>query len=167
LGKVRPGQKAIPLIVEFKGMLYLARNLDLSSPNGTNNGGKLYKCSSACQTTGNWSEVFDIRDAGFVNGSKGGNNNLAISLLQVNGNYLYLGFDNATDGAGIFRSNLDVTDITAPSNFSIQGGDYGLGEAAPKKYIFSSASALKQGVNYVYITVGNTANSVRVMTQRD
>ncbi|MDH5718998.1 MAG: Ig-like domain-containing protein [Spirochaetia bacterium] len=175
LQKLRPGQKGVPIITEWKGALYMARNLAVSQASfaeqSTNNGAELWKCTAACTTGANWYKV--ASSANF----DGAGNNLAISLLQANGDALYIGFDNVTDGIAIFRTNDLITEIDGDNSgdghldFTLQG-TLGLSEPTVFKYIFSASSLSKQGQNYIYITVGNgstdpATKAIRVVRQID
>ncbi len=165
LQKIRPGQKGMPFMVVYNGALYAARNLAAGTSAANqeiNNGGELWKCSSSCTSSGNWSKILTI--SSFATGG-GGTNNAAISMLQVNGDRLYLGVGNATNGVGIFRT-ASLASPTAATDFT-QQSTYGVGNASVYKYIFSSASKSKQGKNYIYVTVGDGTGAIQVVRQMD
>lgn len=165
LEKIRPGEKAIPYMIVYKNAIYMVRNLAVDYANSTNSvtsaGGEIYKCTTNCATptssATNWTKVLDIQTD-----LAGGTNNKAISVLQVNGNVLYLGVDNPTDGVRMFRTT--VASVTGGSDFALQGSA-GLGNTAENQYFFSSASIRKGASNYIYVTVGD-ANLVAIKVLR-
>ena len=162
IGKVRPGQKGIPFLVTYKNELYMARNLTTGCASTNQTGGELWKCSSNCGTSTNWSKVASITSF------SGGSSNLAISMLIVNGDYLYLGTDNSANGVGVYRASASVTSEASFTQMGPSGNEYGLGlGASVAPYIFSSATANKQGLNYLYITVGPSTDAIKVLTQHD
>jgi len=176
LEKVRPGQRGVPIITKWNGAMYLARNLAVNGTTGitTHNGGEIWKCTATCTNGANWTKVLDVR----ISGSAGGlpapaigsaANNLAISMLEVNGDYLYIGVDNDIDGVRIFRTNTGITTLDggiAPSSLMTEQADPGLGYNYVS--IFSSASLPKQGKSYIYITVSNgPLTSIKVVRQVD
>ncbi|AFM14725.1 hypothetical protein Turpa_4092 [Turneriella parva DSM 21527] len=183
LEKVRPGQKGMPLVVLWNNRLYAARNL--ASGTGvtnreTNNGAELWKCSASCTSPASW-----VRVATASNFTPNGSNLRAISLLQVNGNYLYIGFDNVASGQGVqvYRSQASIAEIdgttactggdTTANNGDghrcfEQQGTTGLGAVNDNQFIFSSASLRKGSQNFVYITVGDqNAVAIKVYRQVD
>ncbi len=175
LEKVRPGQKGVPFIVNWNGTYYFARNMALdqtATGQTTPSGGEIWACSASCDTLGGWSKVMDISLA-----TGGGlpshaaatqTNNQAISMLAVNGDYLYIGIDNITDGVRIFKSNLGVTSINGTSNNTdfTEQADPGLGYGY--QIIFSSSSLDKHGKSYIYVTVSDAIGSaIKVVRQVD
>jgi hypothetical protein len=104
LGKVRPGEKAYPFIIQFQGDLYLARNV-ATGANSTNLRGELWKCTP--DGTGSCSAASWTRLISGMESELGGiiPTHKAISALTTNGsNTLYIGFDgNSTNGAQVFR----------------------------------------------------------------
>lgn len=155
LEKVSPGFRAVPFLVVYKGHMYMARNLALDEDNITNittrNGAELWRCATACNLSNNWTLVFNIQTMDKTS------NNKAISLLRVNGNALYLGIDNNSDGIGIFRAELPGANdpITSKNDF-IQQGSWGLGvNGNIVKKILSSTSIAFGGSHYIYVIAGD------------
>jgi hypothetical protein len=197
--KVSPGRQGVPRMVVFQNRLYMARNIALGSANTTqiktSNGGELWTCANNCTVAGNWTRVFTSSPAGSNSGIEITNNS-SISMLEVNGNYLYVGFDNMADGARVYRSNgipagpgsfteLGRDATAACTNHS--GNTGALGKLCHGYQILSSAAISKGSDDYLYLTVGCTlatesanglkcdvdptaaflAPPVRVLVQRD
>lgn len=156
IGKLRPGEKGIPFMVTYKSELYVARNR-------TDNTAELWKYNGSA-----WTKVFDtaeskndvydpVTDTKVENPD--GDYNTAISLVHVveapsaTQKYLYVGFDNETKGAQIFRStNGDKfykigKSGLGPENATTQ-------ELIKNKHIVSHASVFYDGKSYLYINVG-------------
>jgi hypothetical protein len=184
LEKVRPGQKGMPIMTIWNGAIYAARNLAVAQTIANqvvNNGGELWKCKANCTTASSWKLVLSTNNTNntFVNRA----NLKAISLLQVNGNRLYIGFDNPTNGAQIYRSQAGITEIdgttactggdATPDNgdgyrcFELQGSP-GFGSPSENQYIISSASLRKGSQNFIYVTVGDVnLVAIKVLRQVD
>lgn len=163
LQKLSPGQKGAPLMVEYNGRLYLARNLSTGETNSTtqttNNGAELWKCEVSCGTNSNWKKIATASNFG------SDSNNKAISLLQVNGSSLYIGFDNQF-GTRIYKSTATEINPSDDGNghvdFTLQSVQ-GLGGGYTR--IFSSTSVY-DGINsYIYVVVGTGSNAVKVFRQ--
>jgi len=102
-------------------------------------------------------------------------NNIAISMLQVVGDELYIGFDNLVDGArlyaadsvmngtvdaaGDFTEEGRITPTSACTNFSSPDGDV-LGGYCFGFEFFSSALISKAGTTYLYVATGCKTESV-------
>ncbi|MFZ5631173.1 MAG: Ig-like domain-containing protein [Spirochaetota bacterium] len=184
LEKVRPGQKGMPLVVVWNGALYAARNLaaGTSAANSeVNAGAELWKCTATCTASANWYKVLSTTD---TNNTFANRANLrAISLLQVNGNFLYIGFDNPTNGAQIYRSQSGITQIdgttacTGGDGTANNGDGYrcfeqqgtaGFGAPADNQFFFSSSSLRKGSQNFIYVTVGDqNLVAIKVLRQVD
>jgi|GEM_PF-1296487 len=189
LGKIRPGQKGMPFIVDYKGVLYIGRNIALSQTDDNEtvqNGAEIWRCDSDCTVSANWKLALSSSQLSYTDDSNqgtDGSNNKAIGLMQVNGDYLYIGFENETHGVTIFRTKAGVTGIddgagilgasdgTAGNGDGhldfVQQGIAGLGQSTSFRYIFSSASLKKLGKNYIYITVGDNNDAIKVVRQVD
>ena len=151
--KIRPGQKGVPALVNYRGALYMARNLavEQTAANETvQSSAELWECTENCTVDSNWNRVAlsshadftyytDTDLPGIPTGSS--SNNIAISLLQVNGDSLYIGFDNPADGITIWKASSAVS---SESDFT-QQGVAGLGSGNTYPYIFSSSSLNKIG----------------------
>ncbi|MDH5720591.1 MAG: hypothetical protein OEZ13_08210 [Spirochaetia bacterium] len=170
LEKIRPGEKGVPFIQKWNNALYIARNITSVSGGTTSSGAQLWKCTSVCNTSAGWFKVADSNS--FIDASTGGVNNISIGLFQVNKDSLYLGFDNVADGVIIYKSNTAVTEIdvdnsgNGETDFTIQD-KAGLSDPIAYKYLFSSSSLDKQGKHYIYITVGDSFDAIKVIRQVD
>jgi len=96
-------------------------------------------------------------------------NNSHISVLVANGDYLYVGYDNAVDGVLVFRSNATV--ISASSDFEGDagctppctgiGGD-GFGTSATNVSFFDAKSLNFGGMDFLYVMVGDRVDPASV-----
>ena len=179
-------QKPVPKIESFQGNLYAIRNscrtvlMDLftSSCNYpaqcTNDSycasgderPQLWKCepsltgSATDCDSDDWSLVAD-NGSGFTN--FGDSNNKQITMLQPNGNYLYVGFDNP-NGIKVYRTN--IANPSTESNFSQIGGD-GFLNTSTNKQIYSTISIQNGSIYFVYASVGQNSTPVRVHRQQN
>jgi hypothetical protein len=173
LGKVRPGEKAFPYLVLYKGKLYLARNVGTVADGKVNLRGEVWTCtpndSGQCAPAA-WTRIITGSETDLTAGSN------AISMLIANGNNLYVGFDNPTNGLEVYRyastlvkPNPDPTSTTMSGVSWIKQGTNGLGSGS--KYIINSVSLYDTGTvkNYLYIVVGNGLGSsaIKVVRQVD
>ncbi|MBE7436959.1 MAG: hypothetical protein HS115_00790 [Spirochaetales bacterium] len=96
----------------------------------------------------------------------GTSNNTHFSLLEIVGDYLYIGFDNATGGASVYRVDISgYASGTAPAqgNFSIvnvQGIDASGGGTNVK--IFSHVTVEEGGTNWLIITTRDGTGAMRI-----
>ncbi len=111
---------------------------------------------TATGVTWNSGDLYEIRLPGTYN--------TAISVMQVNGDYLYIGFDNTIHGATLWKTG--VSSITGASNFT-QSSSAGMNKGVAYKYLFSSASQEKYGKDYIYVTIGDDFDSIKVIRQID
>jgi hypothetical protein len=149
IGKLRPGEKGVPVMLPWSGVLFVARNRD----DGV---AELWRYDAG----GGWSQVIDTSSTlGGMNP-----NNSALSMVAVNGSRLYLGFDNETDGAEVWRTTAGVTAATVADHDDFeQVGLSGLGpiggtDLEKNKHIISDVSIFFNGDDYLYITVGCTSD---------
>ncbi|MES0489414.1 MAG: Calx-beta domain-containing protein [Leptospirales bacterium] len=197
--KIPSGRKGLPFMITYNDGAttahLLARNVTSSFGGTTRTGGELWKCTTTCTDLTNWSRVFTSTTQGSGTGMET-TNNKAISMLTVNGDILYVGFDNEADGARVYSTTSVPTDKTsfteigrvdgATANCADHTGDTGgLGGFCYGYQMLSFVSETKQGYNYLYMTTGckeqNTEGSIcdttvggsfvappiRVLTQRD
>ncbi len=146
IGKLRPGEKGVPQITAWGGALFVARN------RSDNNRAEIWKFTPPAT----WTRV--VNTASTVNGMNA--NNTEAAMITVNGSRLYLGFDNDTNGAEVWRTKDGITATTfaghndlekvAPSGF----GPIGATDLAKNKYIMSNTSVFFGGRSYLYLTVG-------------
>jgi hypothetical protein len=96
-------------------------------------------------------------------------NNSHNSVLAVNGDYLYVGYDNAVDGVVVFRS--DATVISASSDFEGEAGctapcagiaGDGFGTPATNVAFFDAKSLNFGGTDFLYVLVGDGVSPVSV-----
>ncbi len=90
--------------------------------------------------------------------------NTHITLLEFNGNYLYIGYDNATYGANLWRVDMSaVSSGTAPaeSDFALVS-TFGLGDAVNNTRFFAHVTANDGGTDYLYLLAGNGTNALRL-----
>ncbi|KPJ82515.1 MAG: hypothetical protein AMS17_18920 [Spirochaetes bacterium DG_61] len=148
VSKLIPAEKAIPQMALFNNKLYIIRNT-IGSPNGP----QLWKYDGV-----NWSLVANngmgITDMGNIN-------NLYISLLVVNGDRLYIGYDNDTDGIQLWRTVAGITDPEFDSDFEPVLTD-GLGDPANNQRIYHGLSITDGGTDYLWLLCGKDGGNVRV-----
>jgi len=97
--------------------------------------------------------------------------NTELTLLVVNGDRLYIGYDNATDGVNIWRTKSGVTKPTSESDFeavcqssgtvcSVPSKQFGLGGVDTR--IFDGISVNDAGTDYVIVSARNGTNPLRI-----
>ena len=181
---LRPRDKAWSGMVEFQGRIYLARNVE------TGEGGRaaqLWRCDPSIQTTpppasatdcdpDDWSLIAANTQgtAGLTQFNNPENN--AISLLAVNGNKLYVGFDNAMVGVTLYSSSaldpLLPEDFEGASGCTAGGADCqslgGQGFGDPGNIqIIDHVSIDFAGRSYLYIMVGDQNGLLKVYRSKD
>ncbi|MBI3178794.1 MAG: hypothetical protein HYZ27_03995, partial [Deltaproteobacteria bacterium] len=129
IGKLRPGEKGVPQMTVWGGALFVARN------RSDTNRAEIWKFTPPAT----WTRV--INTASTLNGMN--SNNTEATMITVNGSRLYLGFDNQTNGAEVWRTKAGITAATlnghddlekvAPSGF----GPIGATDLDKNKYIIS------------------------------
>lgn len=96
--------------------------------------------------------------------------NTHITLLEFNGNFLYIGYDNALNGLNIWRTDVSLlpsgsvpaeADFTLLSVFGLNDSS-GSPDPAGNTRVFSSLTLNEAGVDYLVFTTGNGTNPVRV-----
>ncbi len=90
--------------------------------------------------------------------------NTHVTLLEINGNFLYVGFDNATYGLNVWRTDLSSVasgSTPAASAFTLVGS-FGLGSASTYTRAFSSLSYNLSGTDFVVLVAGNGAGTTGV-----
>ena len=95
--------------------------------------------------------------------------NTHFSLLEVNGDYLYIGLENKTYGLNIWRVNMaGVPSGTAPpeSSFSLVSS-FGLGDPANNTRIFSSTTYTSGADDLLFVSTGNGTNPARIFRTTD
>ncbi|MCC6808195.1 MAG: hypothetical protein IT381_12290 [Deltaproteobacteria bacterium] len=100
----------------------------------------------------------DFKAAGFPE-------NRTISMLMVNGGYLYVGFDGP-NGIQVWRTNSvnPTTESTATSGWA-QIGATGFDNPTNLLQIFSSISVVDAGTSYLYLSAGRLGYPVSIYRQ--
>ena len=173
LEKLAPGRKGLPFMVKYfdgtNTAYLLARNLTNGFAGTTRTGGELWKCTSGCTTTGNWTRVVSSKTGAGGSGMESPNN-LAISMLKVSGTKVYIGFDNIIDGSRVYMTSAVPADkssftevgriASTTTNCANHSGDKGsLGGFCWGYQILSAATEDKQGHRYLYLTTGCRENT--------
>ncbi|MDH5716237.1 MAG: Ig-like domain-containing protein [Spirochaetia bacterium] len=95
--------------------------------------------------------------------------NTHISLLEVNGNYLYIGLENSAYGLNIWRADMSsVPSGVSPleSQFSLVSS-FGLGDTANNTRIFSYTTYESGGLNYLFVSAGNGTGITKIFRTID
>jgi hypothetical protein len=148
LNKLIPTDKAFPAMAVFNNKLYVIRNTkDLSDRP------QLWKYDGIT-----WSIVAD-------NGSgisdMGNADNSAASLLVVNGDRLYIGYDNSSNGVQLWRTVLGVTDPNIEADFEPVSTD-GFGDPVNNQRIYHGLSISSGGEDYLWLLSGKSGGTVSV-----
>ena len=173
VSEIEPKDRAWPQFAEHNGLVYMARN--------TTDGPQLWRCEPTVQSSpapataadcdsDDWTLIAANGVGGDAELSQLDNpRNSHISVLVANGNYLYVGYDNATDGVGVFRS--DAPTISASGDFEGNagctppcagiGGD-GFGTPATNVAFFDAKSLNFGGTDFLYVMVGDGVDPVSV-----
>ncbi len=173
LGKLTPGQRGIPRFLEYNGRLYMARNVAVglnAVDRNTHLRGELWKCdpgSDGVCDPSDWTRIISGAESEIGTAK-------SISMLEAMGNgHLYVGYDDAVNGARVFRVNSADPAATDGSTLSSAGwsqrGTNGLGNGYDT--IFSSASIEDNDFYYFYFTAankdaGSPNNAIRVFRER-
>lgn len=205
--KITPSIKAIPIMrTAPNGDLYMIRNACSSTTVQTLTTSVTQTCPSGSEipqlwmlpkgTTGapkgagDWILVAEAGTTGRTDMSQNTGscgtapnkclNNTHITALEINGSYMYLGYDNGTNGLNLWRVNLSAVASqgngslpsgTAPiaSDFS-QVSTFGLtgtNKATPDYRIFSHISVSDGGVDYLVITSGTGTGAVNIFRTKN
>ena len=205
---ITPAIKAIPRMANFNGDLYMIRNACASATVQTvalgtfadkqtcakgqevpqlwklpaNSGTVLATVRSAWVLIGNitsgkttmagatWSDT--------VNQPTYTANNTHITMLATNGTKLFIGFDNAVNGANLWRTKAGVTNPTSEADFeavcdtgnvcSVAAKQFGFGSIGDGNAtnditrIFDAVSVNDAGTDYLVINAGDGVNPVKV-----
>ena len=125
-----------------------------------------------------WTKVWDATDFSTANGfvTNWGATTMAIGIMQVNGNTLYIGLDSTTDGAHMVSlatgtNPTSVTDFTEFGRANNASCSYLDGKAFGKdctaKNFFSGSSINFSGQDFFYMSVGDGSDSMRVFRKVD
>jgi hypothetical protein len=147
LNKLIPAEKAFPAMAVFNNKLYVIRNTNGSPP-----GPQLWKYDGFT-----WSLV---GNTGLGLTDMGNSNNMEASLLVVNGDRLYVGYDNSADGIQVWRTMAGVTDPVFASDFEPVSTD-GFGDPANNLKIYHGLSIPSGGTDYLWLLSGKSGGSIR------
>jgi hypothetical protein len=148
LNRLTPAEKAFPAMVDFNGRLYVIRNTS-----GSAGGPQLWRYDGS-----SWTLVGD-NGSGITN--MGNPNNTRATLLVVNGDRLYLGFNNAASGAQLWRTAGGVTDPLSELDFEPVSTN-GFGFPSRNQCIYSALSADEGGVAYLWLLAGKPGEGLRL-----
>jgi len=172
VSEIDPKDRAWPQFAVHKGLVYLARN--------TTDGPQLWRCDPTVQSgpapataadcdSDDWTLIAANATGDTALSQLDNPNNSHISVLVANGDYLYVGYDNAVDGVLVFRSNATV--ISASSDFEGDagctppctgiGGD-GFGTSATNVSFFDAKSLNFGGMDFLYVMVGDRVDPASV-----
>lgn len=145
MNSLTPSLRAFPAGAVFNGIFYFARNTTIGPQIWAYNG------STFSLVAG---------DASYIS-NMGVSSNASITMLIVNGDRLFIGFDNNTDGIRIYRTTSGVTAPAALSDFE-QVSTCGLGYSTANTVIFHAISVPYGGLDYLWILSGETGGSMYV-----
>jgi hypothetical protein len=148
VNQLTPAQKAFPAMVSFNGSLYVIRNSTSSL-----GGPQLWRYDG-----GAWMLIAD-NGTGLTN--MGDLNNKKATLLVVNGDRLYIGFDNPVNGAQVWRTSPGVNDPLIEGDFEAVTTD-GLGDPANNQKIYHAFSAADTTLHYLWLLCGRDGSDLRV-----
>lgn len=144
--KLIPADRAFPAMAVFKDNLYIARN--------TNQGPQLWKFNGA-----NFSLIAD-NGSGITD--MGDSDNTRITMLIVNKNILYIGFDNLNDGIHILRS----TKPSDEASFEVVTQN-GFGVAPAIDTIYHAISVPDGGKKCLWLLCGAYGGKLRLYRLAD
>jgi len=150
VNKLIPADKAFPAMAVFHNKLYVIRNTKGTPPHY---GPQLWKFDGFTWTlvASNGTGITDM----------GNIKNLYISLLVVNGDRLYIGYDNDADGIQLWRTVAGTTDPEFDSDFEPVTTD-GLGDSANNQHIYHGLSIADGGTDYLWLLCGKDGGNIRV-----
>jgi hypothetical protein len=154
LSKLIPTDRAFPAMAEYNGNLYVIRNTT-----GSAGGPQLWKFDGTF-----WSLVAGNGGSGITN--MGDPGNTSISLLVVNGDRLYIGYDNSAGGIQIWRTAAGVTDPASEIDFEPVSTD-GLGDPVNNQRIYHGLSITDGGDDYLWMLCGKAGGSIRVFRTKN
>lgn len=142
---VTPSGRAFPAADVFNGLLYLARN--------TTAGPQIWAYNGASFTL--------VADNGSHLSNMGVGANSRITLLAVNGDRLYVGYDNPADGVMMYRTLPGVSAPSAQTDFE-QVSSGGLGYPASIQKIFHAVSVSDGSDDYLWVLCGTAGGNMYV-----
>jgi hypothetical protein len=173
---LEPRDRAWAQMAVWNGRVYLGRN--------TNLGPQLWRCDPELSgnpgdcDSGDWS-LAAANGSGDLELSQFDNpNNSRITLVVASGGHLYVGYDNDVDGVVVYRAGGSGTVASSRADFNGQAdcnaafpgcaglGGNGFGIAAENRHFWDAISLGFGGEEYLYVTVGDGINPVRVYRTR-
>ncbi len=125
-------------------------------------------CGTASQCADAWTLVAEYGSSGKTNmqgrNSTVGSGNTHITLLEFVGNYIYIGFDNSTSGANIWRadmSGIPSGSIPAESAFSMVNIP-GLDGTTTNQKIFSHITVNDSGTDWLLLTTRDGTDALKI-----
>jgi hypothetical protein len=143
--RLNPADKAFPAMVEFHGKLYIARN--------TTEGPQLWQHDGS-----SWRLV---ADNGFGLTDMDDPDNGVFSLLVVNGDRLYVGYDNSVDGIHIWRTIAGIIHPLERADFEPVSTD-GLGDSSSNQQIYYGISIADGSTDYLWLLCGKDTGLIKV-----
>lgn len=117
--------------------------------------------SATCSSSG-WQLVAERGTTGRTD--MGNSKNSHLSLLEIVGNYLYIGYDNSVNGANIWRVNIaSIPSGTPPTAFTqVQVNGIGPDSGGSNQKLFSHAVVNDDGKNWLIITTRDGLGAARI-----
>jgi hypothetical protein len=131
-------------------------------------------CGSASACASSWMLVAEYGSTGKTNMASNTDDcgsspnkctsNTHATLLEFVGNYLYIGFDNATYGANIWRTDMSsITSGSAPAETSFEMVNInGLDGTLTNQKLFSHITINEAGTDWLILTTRDGNNSVQI-----
>jgi hypothetical protein len=149
LNKLTPSDKAFPAMTVFNNRLYVIRN----TKNTSDDRPQLWKYDGVT-----WSIVTDS-GAGVCDMGNGNNN--AASLLVVNGDRLYIGYDNSIEGVQLWRTVAGVTNPVIQADFEPVSTD-GFSDPANNQRIYHGLSISSGCDDFLWLLSGKNDGTINV-----
>jgi hypothetical protein len=99
-------------------------------------------------------------------------NNTEVTLLEVNGNRLYIGFDNSNAGVNIWRTKSGISSPAGENDFeavcqtgnqcAASASQFGFGDSINNTRIFDSTSVEDAGTYFLILNSGNGSNGLKI-----
>jgi len=133
----------------------------------TSGGGSWSSGTTGSNGASKWQLVAEYSSSGKTNmqgNDARGANNTHASLLEFVGNYLYIGFDNATNGANIWRADMSgIPSGSAPAESAFTMVNIpGLDGSSTNQKIYSHITINEGGTDWLILTTRDGSNAVRI-----